>query len=63
MIPFDGHVGFDRIIGELRDCGYRGNFTLELNYDRYAETVSKEAFVQKAFHVAADIRRRVLAEN
>ena len=61
LIPHDGEIGFDRIAGELHDCVYKGNFTLELNYERYIDTVSPDEYLKKCFDTAKRIRDLVLA--
>ena len=62
MLPYDGQIGFDRVVQQLKACGYRGNFTLEVSYDSYVDRMSKEAFIQKGYGVAANLRRQVLEE-
>ncbi len=61
LIPYDGEIGFDRIVGEMRDCSYKGNFSLELNYDSYADKLSKSDYLKKCYDVAKRIKEQVLA--
>ena len=60
LIPFDGEIGFDRIVGEMRNCAYKGNITLELNYDRYEGRLSHEQYLKKSFDTAKKIRELVM---
>lgn len=59
MIPFDGEIGFDTVMRELKECAYKGNITLELSYDRYADTYSKYDFLKKSYDVARKIKNFV----
>lgn len=59
LIPYDGEIGFDRVAKDLRDCAYRGNITLELNYERYADRLLPEDYLQKCLDVAKKIRNSV----
>lgn len=52
LLPFDGKLDFDRICGELRDCGYTGRLTLELTYTPYKEKLSPEDYVNKCREIA-----------
>jgi sugar phosphate isomerase/epimerase len=56
LIPGDGKIDFRMIGQELKACGYRGNVTLELNYNRYLDTLTPEAFLEKSSHIAGRIR-------
>ena len=52
LLPWDGKIGFDRVVGELRDCGYGGGLTLELNYTPYVDKLSPEDYVKRCFDLA-----------
>jgi len=56
LIPYDGEIGFDRVVNDIRACSYKGNITLELNYESYAEKMSKYDYLKKAYDVAVRIR-------
>lgn len=52
LLPWDGKINFDRIVGQLRDTGYRGILAMEVSYDPYERELTKEAFVKKCFDVS-----------
>lgn len=56
LIPYDGEIGFDRVVNDIRACSYKGNITLELNYESYAEKMTKRDYLKKAYDVAVRIR-------
>ena len=49
LLPFDSAVDFDRLARELASCGYSGDITLEVNYAKYADRLSKREYMQRAF--------------
>lgn len=55
LLPWDGRIDFDRIMGELQDTGYQGTVSMEVSYVPYAKELSAEAFVQKSFETARRI--------
>lgn len=55
MIPFDAKIDMDRMCKELRDTGYQGSLTLELDYMPYSKTMTKAAFMKKSREVAAKL--------
>ena len=57
LLPWDGKIGFDRVVGELRDCGYQGNLTLELNYTPYVDKLSPEDYVKQCFGIACRLAK------
>ena len=59
LLPWDGKIGFDRIVGELKDCGYAGDLTLELNYTPYADKLSPEDYVRTCYELACRISRQL----
>lgn len=52
LLPWDGKIDFDRIIGQLRDCGYPGTLAMEVSYEPYAGELTPEDFVKKCYDVA-----------
>ena len=52
LLPWDGKIDFDRIIGELRDTGYRGVIAMEVSYEPYAKEMSAMDFVKKCYDVS-----------
>lgn len=52
LLPWDGKINFDRIVGQLRDCGYQGTLAMEVSYDPYAGELTKEDFVKKSYDVS-----------
>lgn len=57
LLPWDGKIGFDRVVGELKDCGYTGGLTLELNYTPYADKLSPEDYVKRCYELACELAR------
>lgn len=56
LIPGDGKIDFDRILQELKASGYRGSINLEVNYNRYRDTLTPEAFLARCYACAHGIR-------
>lgn len=52
LLPWDGKIDFDRIVGQLRDTGYKGVLAMEVSYDPYVRELTKEAFVKKCYDVS-----------
>lgn len=52
LLPWDGYIDFERIIGELRDTGYRGVLALEVSYAPYADQVSASEYARKCFDIS-----------
>lgn len=55
-IPFDGDIDFNTIAKELKQCGYKGNITLEL---AYRNNLSKQEFLQKSFDAACKLKAMI----
>ena len=56
-IPFDGKIDFERICRQLKECGYKGNITIEVKYSEYYKSkFSKEDFVLRAFEAAKKLK-------
>lgn len=41
---------------ELAECGYEGDLTLEVNYAKYADRLSKREYMQRAFDSASRLK-------
>ena len=52
LIPGDGSIDFPRVIRELKDTGYAGPLTMELNYNRYRDTLTPEEFMKRCYDTA-----------
>lgn len=52
LLPWDGKINFDRILGQLRDTGYKGVLAMEVSYDPYVRELTKETFVKKCYDVS-----------
>ena len=61
LLPWDGKIGFDRVIDELRDSGYQGGLTLELNYTPYADQLTPADYVKKCHELACRMAERLEA--
>ena len=60
MIPFDGKIDFDRVCKQLRDCGYKGNLTVEVKYsDEYRAKMTEKEFIQRAYNAAVKLKEMV----
>jgi len=59
LLPWDGAIGFDRVVGELRDCGYSGDLTLELNYTPYKDKLSPEDYVKRCRDIACRLAEQL----
>jgi len=59
LLPWEGKIGFDRVVGELRDCGYQGSLTLELNYTPYADKLSPEDYVKRCYDIACRLAEQL----
>ena len=59
FLPWDGQIGFDRVLGQLQDCGYKGSLTLELNYTPYADKLSPEDYVKTCYDLACRMAQRL----
>lgn len=61
-IPFDGIIDFGRICKEMKESGYKGNITLEVNNREpycYYKDLTAEEFYKKAFAAAQKLREMV----
>ena len=52
LLPWDGKIDFDRIVGELRDTDYQGVIAMEVSYDPYARELAPMEFVSKCYDVS-----------
>lgn len=57
LLPWDGYMDFERIIGELQDTGYQGVLALEVSYAPYQDQLSPEEYVRKCFDVSCRLAR------
>jgi len=51
LLPWDGKIDFDRIIGELRDTGYAGTLCLEVSYVPYTKELTPAEYTKKCYDV------------
>ncbi len=61
-IPFDGIIDFSRVCKEVKENGYKGNLTLEVNNREpycYYKDLTAEEFYKKAFAAAVKLREMV----
>ena len=61
-IPFDGIIDFERVCKEIKENGYKGNLTLEVNNREpycYYKDLTAEEFYAKAFAAAEKLREMV----
>ena len=56
LLPFDAALDFDLLARELAECGYEGDLTLEINYAKYADRISKREYMQRAFDAASRLK-------
>lgn len=56
LIPGDGKIDFALALRELKDTGYQGSINLEVNYNRYRESLTPKQFVDKCLACATAIR-------
>ena len=57
MIPFDGNIDFDRVCRQFKECGYKGNITIEVKYtDEYRAKMTEKEFVQHAYNAAVKLK-------
>ena len=52
LLPWDGKIDFDRIVGELRDTGYQGVISMEVSYDPYEKVLTPMDFIKKCYDVS-----------
>lgn len=52
LLPWDGKIDFDRIVGQLRDTGYTGVLAMEVSYLPYEKEMSPRDFVKKCFEIS-----------
>ena len=57
LIPGDGKIDFALACREIKESGYRGSVNLEVNYNRYKDTLTPKQFVEKCFQCADRIRK------
>ena len=55
-LAFDSALDFDLLARELAECGYGGDITLEVNYAKYADRLSKREYMQRAFDSASRLK-------
>lgn len=59
-IPFDGDIDFERVCRQLKECGYKGNLTVEVKYNEYyKDKFSKKEFVKRAFEAAKRLQAMI----
>ncbi len=61
-IPFDGIIDFERVCKEIRESGYQGTLTLEVNNREpycYYKDLTAEEFYKKAFAAAEKLRAMI----
>lgn len=56
LIPFDGKIDWQRVMGQLKDCKYEGPLTLELRYGKFYEGIPETEFLQKSFDAVKRLR-------
>lgn len=52
LLPWDGKIDFDRIVGQLRDTGYQGVLAMEVSYLPYHRELTQSEFVKKCYDVS-----------
>jgi len=56
LIPFDGKIDWQRVMRQLKDCGYTGPLTLELRYGKFYERLPETEFLEKSFEAVRRLR-------
>ena len=59
FIPGDGSLDMELLVQELKDSGYPGGLTLEVNYDTYKDKMSPRAFVERCYQVACELAEKL----
>ena len=56
LIPFDGKIDWQRVMGQLKACNYQGPLTLELRYGKFYENLPEQEFLQKSLDALKRLR-------
>jgi sugar phosphate isomerase/epimerase len=59
FIPGDGSLDMELLVAELRESGYAGGLTLEVDYTTYRDRMSPEAFVKRCYQVACKLAEQL----
>lgn len=59
LIPGDGSLDMELLVKEIRDSGYQGGLTLEVNYTGYKDKMTPKAFVERCYQVACQLAEQL----